>query len=297
MAKPFFKYLGGKRHLLNIISEKIQEIKNIDTFYEPFVGAGAVFLDYIIKNPGKKVVINDINKNISSAYINIRDSKDDVIQSLTDRFNIFLRKKTDEKKKEYFYQVRESFWQDFIRKGDYGPSNTSTFLFLNKTCYRGVYRENSEGKFNVPYGDLLAKGAKKIDALINFANFNDLSKILQNVEVRNENFKDIFKCAKKNDFYYLDPPYFEINLGKSFSKYDKSSFGICEQFELRGCLELIHKYNAKFLLSNRFEEGFLKNLFTYRYQRDDFDYQIVESTHAISNKKKKKVDEILIYNY
>ena len=70
MAKPFFKYLGGKRHLLNIISEKIQEIRNIDTFYEPFVGAGAVFLDYIIKNPGKKVVINDINKSLFSNLIN-----------------------------------------------------------------------------------------------------------------------------------------------------------------------------------------------------------------------------------
>lgn len=272
-ATPFIKWVGGKKRLLNEL--KIFFPEKYNKYYEPFLGGGSVFFNFSPKN----ATIGDLNKQLINCYLTIRDNFDELKEKLLELQN----KNTSEE----YYELRKEF-----NKLKQDNSNiiyvSALFIYLNKAGYGGVYRENSKGGFNVPYGKY-----KSLN-LYDEKKFIEIKKVLENknINILNSDYKDIIKDAKKGDFIYLDPPYYKENK-TSFTKYQKQDFNEDNQKELFNLLNSLDKKGVYFLLSNSNTE-FIKSLYK--------NYNITEVSvgRHINNKKKtiqKKNNEVLIYNY
>ena len=212
-TRPFLKWAGGKRQLLPILTSFIP--KKYDTYYEPFVGAGAV----LFALQPEKAVINDNNKDLINCYIVIRDNLDELITDLEKYKN----------EEECFYRIRdldrnESFF-------DMSPiEKASRTIYLNKTCYNGLFRVNSQGHFNVPFGKY--KNPKFVDVEVLKSIQQYLIK--NSVTILNCDFEEAVKDAKKGDFIYFDPPYHPISKTSSFTGYSVNGFGEAEQVVTKG---------------------------------------------------------------
>jgi len=272
-ATPFVKWVGGKKRLLNEL--KIFFPEEYNKYYEPFLGGGSVFFNFSPKN----ATIGDLNKQLINCYLTIRDNFDELKEKLLELQN----KNTSEE----YYELRTEF--NKLKQYDSNIIYVSAmFIYLNKAGYGGVYRENSKGGFNVPYGKY-----KSLN-LYDEKKFIEIKKVLENknINILNSDYKDIIKDAKKGDFIYLDPPYYKENKS-SFTKYQKQDFNEDNQKELFNLLNSLDKKGVYFLLSNSNTE-FIKSLYK--------DYNITEVSvgRHINNKKKtiqKKNNEVLIYNY
>tara|TARA_B100000029_G_scaffold430411_1_gene441362 strand:+ start:4682 stop:5569 length:888 start_codon:yes stop_codon:yes gene_type:complete len=234
--KPFVKWAGGKTQLLNVLLEKIPQ--KVNTYYEPFVGGGAVFFS-LISNPEfkiKNVVLNDFNCELIETYRIVRDELDDLINYLTPIATKYLAGNT-EQRKIFFYKVRSSVPDGRVEKA-------ARLLFLNKTCFNGLYRVNQKGEFNVPHGRY--KNPKILDVeLLTLA-----SHALQNTELICGDFEDSYKKAKKGDFVYFDPPFFPLSSTSSFTSYTKGSFGRVEHLRLKWSIDRLRENNVAMMLSN-----------------------------------------------
>ena len=276
--KSFLKWVGGKTRLMKKLEEYIPN--NYNTYYEPFLGGGSVFFNFTPKN----AVISDLNKTLIDTYTTIRDDFDELFKHLQD-----LEKKNTS---ENFYKYREEF--NNLRSDEKKILESKTYIsalmiYLNKTGYGGVYRENQKGGFNVPYGNY---------KYINITDKENLLKVkesLNNVNLSCSYYSNILKKAEKGDFIYLDPPYHKENK-TSFTKYQKDDFDEEEQKKLASLLKKLDKRGVMFLLSNS-NTNFINELYK--------DFTIVEVTigRHINNKNKdsgiksKKNNEVLIFNY
>lgn len=228
--KPFVKWVGGKRQLLeqfksmNLYPPEKFEVKT-GRYFEPFVGGGAVFFDLL----PSKAFLSDLNNELVVTYNVIKNDVEKLIVSLK-------KHKID---KEYFLKVRA---QDINKLSDIATA--SRFIFLNRTCFNGMYRVNSKGGFNVPYGAYT--NPKICDA----ENLRRVSKALQNVEIKHQDYKAILKIAKKGDFIYFDPPYYPVSKTASFTSYTKEGFLDKEQLELRDAFVELSKKGCFVMLSN-----------------------------------------------
>lgn len=271
LVQPFLKWAGGKRQLLPEINKYIP--KKFNTYYEPFVGAGAVLFHL----QPKKAVINDINKELINTYIAIRDHVDELIES--------LRKHKNEK--EYFYKIR-----DLDRKKEYDNismvERASRIIYLNKTCYNGLFRVNSQGFFNVPFGNY------KNPNIVNEIVLRAVHKYLNsnNITILNVDFEEAVENAKKGDFIYFDPPYDPISDTSSFTGYSLYGFDKDDQIRLKNVFVELDKKGCKVLLSNSATD-FIKDL--YR----DYRIEIVYANRNINSiaSKRGKIDEVLVMNY
>ncbi len=228
--KPFVKWVGGKRQLLtqfrklNLYPPALFDIKT-GRYFEPFVGGGAVFFDLL----PKKGYLSDLNKELVTTYNVIKNDVDGLIKSLK-------KHKTD---KDYFLNIRA---QDPTKLSDLAVA--SRFIFLNRTCFNGMYRVNSKGGFNVPYG-------KYNNPLIcDEDNLKKVSKELQGIEIKHQDYKGVLEKAKKGDFIYFDPPYYPVSKTASFTSYTKESFLEKEQTELRDTVLELNKRGCFVMLSN-----------------------------------------------
>lgn len=275
--QPFLKWAGGKRQLLPQLREyypkDFDQEKN--TYFEPFLGAGAVLFDFAPKN----AVINDINKELINLYKVIKDKNK--IQKLINHLE------THKNTEDYFYDIRE--WdrlEGYEEREDW--EKASRFIYLNKTCYNGLYRVNSKGYFNVPFGKY--KNPDYVNESTLKAVHNYLIK--NNIQIKNDDFEKIVDSAKPGDFIYFDPPYDPLSKTSSFNSYQKESFGDKEQIRLRDTFVKLYNRGCYVLLSNS-NTQFINDLYS---GIPGVEIKEVYASRSINSKadKRGKIKEVLV---
>src|SRR3989339_359504 len=273
--KPFVKWVGGKRQLLAQFRRmNLYPPENFDPkksrYFEPFVGGGAVFFDLL----PEEGFLSDLNKELVTTYNVIKNDIEKLIVSLK-------KHKTD---KDYFLEVRA---QDPNKLSDVAVA--SRFIFLNRTCFNGMYRVNSKGGFNVPFG-------KYTNPLIcDEDNLRKVSKALQNIDIKHQDYKEVLKKAKKGDFIYFDPPYYPVSKTASFTSYTAESFLEKEQTELRDTLVELNKRGCFVMLSNS-DTPFINKIYS---GIKGVHINKVQAGRAINSNGsgRGKITEVLITNY
>lgn len=276
VPKPFVKWAGGKRQLLPILSQHIPQ--NFDTYFEPFLGGGAVLFHLIHQNLQLKCFASDLNSTLILSYITIRDRVDELIISL-EKHSENYSKNTE----EYYYQIRESNPKSQIDK-------VSRLIFLNKTCFNGLYRVNSKGKFNVPIGKYVNPN------IVNKENLLAVSDVLQSkgISIKCEDFTTALRRTQKDDFVYLDPPYQPVSSTANFTSYTNDNFSYKDQERLLAEFQKLDAKGCKIILSNSKSEEVL-DLFS---EYSDHIIEINTNRFINSNSKKRTGHtEILIKNY
>jgi len=297
--KPFVKWAGGKKQILKsihkILPNEIKDTKVIKKYFEPFLGGGAVFFYLLSKYKIKHAYLSDINKDLILTYNVVKKSPKKLIEELQILSDDFLPKTLDDRK-EYYYSVRNEFNKDIE---DFDPIiRASQMIFLNRTCFNGLYRVNKEGKFNVPIGSY------KNPTICNKNNLLNVSKALndiKDIKIVCDDYSKSKDEIDENSFVYLDPPYLPIK-ENSFTDYDSNGFGIKEQIELSDFCKNIDKKHAKFLLSNSNPKNSEnKGFFNEHYGLDKklFKYEEIDVRRSINSDKNKRgpIKELLIYNY
>lgn len=291
---PFLKWAGGKGQLLNKFEEMYpQELINgeIDTYIEPFVGGGAVLFDILQKYKVKKAVIVDLNKELVNCYRCIKADVKELIKHLKTLQSEFLSL-SDEKRKGYFLKVRKRYNKIHLN-GKYDFEKAADFIFLNKTCFNGLYRVNSKGEFNVPFGKY------KNPLICDSENLTLISNLLQNVEIRFGDYSICEEYVNGRTFIYFDPPYRPLIENSSFVGYDKSGFNDNNQKELAEFVKKLDKQNCLVMLSNSDPKNTNPddNFFDELYKGFEIDRIFAKRMINCQADKRGDITEIVIRNY
>ena len=295
-AKPFLKWAGGKGQLLSQLDQHLpDDLKEQEfTYIEPFVGGGAMLFYMLQRFPNiKRAVINDINTYLITAYRVIKDSSIELIERLSElekRYNALVG---DESKKEFFLKVRTKFNENKLDDID----RAKYLIFINRTCFNGLYRVNAKGKFNVPFGRYLHPTICNTEVLM--ADSRLLNQV--DVVILNGDYElTLGHIGDGLNFFYFDPPYRPLDATSSFNSYAKEVFNDDEQTRLRDfCAMLNQQPHIKWMLSNSDcsarnpEDTFFENLYS------DFNINRVQASRAINANpsKRGKLTELLIKNY
>ena len=226
-AKPFIKWVGGKGQLIeqldSLLPEGFENWEDV-TYIEPFVGGGAMLFYMLQRYPNiKHAVINDVNSDLTNLYWVVRDFPKALIKSLSYIEKKYFALESDEERRSFFLKRRD--WYN-AKNNDY-IENAALFIFLNKTCFNGLYRVNKKGLFNVPFGKY--KNPKICDS----ATIRKDSELLQRVEILTGDFEKTFDYAKGNTLFYFDPPYRPLTKTSAFTDYTKDSFNDDSQVRLK----------------------------------------------------------------
>ncbi|WFN33479.1 DNA adenine methylase [Methanogenium sp. S4BF] len=298
--RPFLKWAGGKTQLLEEFAKRIpKELKNgeISTFVEPFIGGGAVFFHFNHKFSFEECHIYDINEELILAYNVVKRDVDDLIECLCCLTETFLSK-DEEGRKEYYYSVRDEFnrTKQNINFENYSKAwipRACQFIFLNKTCFNGLFRVNSRGEFNVPFG------RHKNPKIVHLDVLRADSQILQNTKIHLGDFEKSSRYINKNSFVYFDPPYRPLSNTASFTGYSKDGFSDAEQKRLAKFFTKCDVKQAKLMLSNSDpqnicpEDDFFDVLYAkYKIER-------VSARRMINSdaSKRGEINEIIVMNY
>lgn len=273
LVAPFLKWVGGKRQLMPSIVEHLPKNINDYKYIEPFIGGGAVLFNLQPKN----AIINDFNEELINVYQVIKNNLDELIADL----------KKHKNEADYFYSIRS-----LDRNGEFkkltAVKRASRIIFLNKTCFNGLYRVNNAGEFNSPFGRY------KNPNIVNEPTLKAVNKFLNNnnIEINSGDYSEILKQADKKCFVYLDPPYHPISESSNFTGYVQGGWNIYDQIDLKTACDELHKRGVKFLLSNS-SADFIKDLYK------DYKITIVKANRAINSNgaDRGEVDEVLIRNY
>lgn len=292
MAKPFLKWAGGKTQLLNEIQKLLpKEIGNGRyTYAEPFLGSGAVLFWMLEHYPNlSNVVVNDINVDLINCYLSIRDDVEELVAILAKwekEYHALVDKK--ETKKAYYYNKRKQF----NKRQSERVMQSALFIFLNRTCFNGLYRVNRKNKFNVPIGSY--KRPRICDA----DNLRAVSKAISEVTFLNGDFEGVLKFVKGKALFYLDPPYKPISTTSSFTAYAKGPFDDQEQKRLKSFCDSLDAKGYKWILSNsdvKAKEP--ENLFFDELYAGFEINRVLAKRNINSNAKKRgKLTELLITN-
>ena len=291
MCKPFVKWAGGKSQLLNEI--RLKYPANIDKYCEPFVGGGAVLFDILETYNPKKVLINDINKELINTYCQIKNNVQDVIRVLKKWQSVY--NDISEEERQEIYNVKRANYNKLIFKCDDKDLvvKASLFIFLNKTCFNGLYRVNSEGLYNVP------KGKYKKPIICDETNLVKISELLKNVEIKCGDFEKCEKFIDSNTFVYIDPPYRPLTTSSSFTSYSKEQFDDNDQVRLGKFIDRLNDKGAKIVLSNSDPKNINKkdNFFDDLYQK--YNIKRINAKRMINSKgtSRGNVTELLVANY
>lgn len=274
--KPFVKWAGGKRQLISVLSSNLP--KNMGSYFEPFLGGGALLFHILSEKNNQSCVISDLNSDLVLTYTTIRDKPEELISSLKNH-----SKNYQKDSKSYYYNIRESSPRNAIEK-------TSRLLFLNRTCFNGLYRVNSKGKFNVPLGKYTNPN------IVNEENIRSVSQVLQSrkISISCRDFGSVLDEAKKGDLVYFDPPYQPISDTSNFTSYTNKSFTYKDLKRLAElCLNLDSK-NCYVMLSNS-NSLEVENMFKGK----QWNLQKIEANRSINSNSKKRTGhhELLIKNY
>lgn len=290
--KPFVKWVGGKGQLIYEIEKMFPANgeKVLTKYAEPMVGGGALFFSVLSKYQFEKLYISDINSELINTYIAIKQDVETLIERLNEMQMTFLP--LDENgRKYYYYNVRDKF--NIVKLSDSTSTEKAAyFIFLNKTCFNGLYRVNRKGLFNVPMG------AYKNPTICDVENLRNIHEALQNVTIVCGDYSLSKSFIDKNTFVYLDPPYRPISETSAFTSYNSNAFDDNEQIRLAKFIDEINTAGAKIVLSNSDpknvnpEDNFFDDLYkSYRIHR-------VSATRMINSnaKKRGKINELLICN-
>ncbi len=292
-AKPFLKWAGGKTQLINDIQKSLPNklVASDFTYIEPFVGSGAVLFWMLNNFPKlKKAVINDINEDLINTYKTIAIKPLELISNLEILQNEFHDLEGNEdNKKVYYYEKRELFNKRHLNQS----SQSALFIFINRTCFNGLYRVNKNNLYNVPMG-----GYKR-PTICDTQNILAVNKALQNVEILCGDYEATLKEAKTNSFFYFDPPYKPLSNTSSFNSYSKDEFNDEEQIRLRNFCSQLEKLGHKWMLSNSDVKGKDTNDNFFDDIYADFSISRVNARRCINAnpEKRGKLTELLITNY
>lgn len=299
-AKPFLKWAGGKGQLLNVIDSILPvELTNgsIEKYFEPFIGGGAVFFHLAQKFHFEEIYISDINRELIIAYKVIKKNVEPLIDALNNTEIEYLNLSSDERK-EYYYKIRyvfnhnmseinfDSFHSSWIER-------TAQLVFLNRTCFNGLFRVNKKGEFNVPYGKY--KNPKICDK----KNLLKVSNLLEFTTIKRGDFSIFTNIIDENSFVYFDPPYRPLNTSSSFTSYSMFFFDDAAQLRLADYYGLLDKKGAKIVLSNSDPKNINKEDHFFDNAYRGFNIKSVEASRNINSKgnKRGKISELLITNY
>ncbi len=274
LIMPVVKWVGGKRQLINELKKNTPT--KINTYYEPFFGGGA---NLFALQP-KKAVINDLNGDLITTYKVIKEE----VEKLIEELKVHEKNNTE----EYFYKIRDLDRQTSKYEKLTNVEKAARLIYLNKTCYNGLFRVNSLGQFNTPYGKYKNPNIVNevvLKAVSKYFNEND-------IKILNEDFEEVVKNAKEGDFVYFDPPYDPISNTASFTGYNEGGFDRNEQERLKKVCDELNKRKVKFLLSNSNTE-FIRNLYK------DYGIQTIMAKRSINSvgSKRGEVEEVLIKNF
>ncbi|WP_201782647.1 DNA adenine methylase [Calothrix sp. 336/3] len=300
IPKPFLKWAGGKSQLIEQISHFLPEALHrgaIKRYIEPFIGGGAIFFWLAHKYEIQELIISDINTELVVAYRTIQQSVDDLIEILSAIQTQYLSL-DDNQRRDYFYQVRQNFncrrTQIDLRKyNSHWVERTAQLIFLNKTCFNGLFRVNIKGDFNVP------SGKYRKPYIFDADNLQAVAQILQRTEILQGDFSQCEKFVDTQTFVYCDPPYRPISNTSNFTAYSQQVFDDDEQLRLRDFFQQLDDRGAFLLLSNSDPKNHNTedNFFEQAYQ----DYRIIRvkaSRNINSNAAKRNhINELLIMNY
>lgn len=293
-AKPFLKWAGGKTQLLNTIKSylplHIKSSKEVE-YVEPFVGSGAMFFWFLKEYPQtKRAVINDINPDLFKAYLIVKKEPENLIKVLSELQTKYYVLKTERERKEFFLAQRQKFNTRILDPLE----STSLLIFMNKTCYNGLYRVNRKGTFNVPFG--LYKNPKICDTKrILFC-----SQLLQKATVLNLDYSEILTYVNSpKAFFYIDPPYKPISKSSSFNAYANNVFDDSEQERLKKFCTHIDELGHSWLLSNSDVRNYDTNNDYFDNLYIDFTINRVKAKRNINSNSSKRgeIYELLVSNY
>jgi DNA adenine methylase len=275
--QPFIKWVGGKKGVLKQILPLFP--KQFNNYYEPFVGGGAVFFELFSRGllKDKKIILSDINSELINTYNVVRDNPHELILN--------LEKYKYQHNKEFYYKIR-----DLDRVEEYNKlsnlEKATRFIYLNKTCFNGLYRVNKKGYFNTPIGSYKNPNIADKYTLLN------ASEALQNATIKQHSFEEILKYTQKDDLVYLDPPYYPLNKTSNFTSYDSNSFLEDKQLELFELFCKLNNKNIKLIQSNS-DTDFIKKLYK------QYNIEIVNANRFINSKSngRGKINELLIRNF
>lgn len=266
--RPFVKWVGGKRQLLNVLHAAAPQ--KFNRYFEPFVGGGA----FLFSLQPEAAAISDINAELINTYTVIRDDVDALLRSLRMHKN----------EESYFYEIRS---RDLKKMTE--VQRASRFIYLNKTCFNGLYRENSKGQFNAPFGRYENPNiVDKENLLAVNRYFND-----NEIKIRCRNYQAVLDEAKAGDFVYFDPPYIPFSITANFTSYTGNGFGERDQKELASVFAELSKKNVWVMLSNS-NTPMIHELYK------GFDIQLVEAARAINckgDRRGKETNEVLVRGY
>ena len=289
-ARPFIKWVGGKTQLLPEIRQRYPE--NITRYCEPFVGGGAVLFDVLQTFHPNEVLINDINPELINLYENIRDNCDQLIQ-LLNQFQTEYQE-TPEADRQNLYLGKRTTYNHFIeeRNPEHNLEKAALFIYLNKTCFNGLYRVNRNGLFNVPFN------RAKNPLICDSENIRECSQLLQNVQMHVGDYSYCRDFIDENTFVYLDPPYRPLTESSSFTSYNENGFSDVQQIELGNFItEIAHK-GALIVASNsdphnaNEQDEFFDNLYA------DFNIERVQAARMVNSNARRRgpINELLISN-
>lgn len=273
--KPFLKWAGGKRQLIPQLEKYFP--KSFESYFEPFFGGGAAFF-HLAPVTG---YINDINSALSYAYKNLQSQVEALIKVLETIEAEYLLLSEDEQK-EYFYERRV----EYNHEAAHTLRKTALLIFLNRTCFNGLYRENKKGEFNVPFGK------HKRPTICDAANLRSVSTALKYVTVLNGSYEKAVASARAGDFVYLDPPYFPVNATSSFTSYSFDDFTKDHQEHLKQVFDELTERGCLVALSNS-DTPFIRDL--YKGYRQE----ILYASRSVNAKGdgRGKITELLVLNY
>lgn len=242
LIKPFLKWAGGKTQLLSEISQKLPQKKEANFIYlEPFLGSGAVLFWVLNTYPNvQRVFVNDLNKDLINSYKIVKFDVENLIQKLKIFQSEFHTLLTTEEKKIYFYEKRSLF----NNRASTAMEQAALLIFLNRTCFNGLYRVNKKNEFNVPMGSY------KCPKICDEDNLRNVSKALENVSILCGDFKETAKFANEQAIFYLDPPYKPVSNTSNFNSYAAIDFNDVEQRRLKSFCDVLTQKGAKWILSN-----------------------------------------------
>lgn len=273
LVAPVVKWVGGKRQLINELVQFLPKTA-FTKYYEPFLG-GAAMLFHL---QPKKAVVNDVNADLINMYQVIKDNVEELINELNLHPN----------EEQHFYDVRDWDRNKNIYDEKTNIEKAARLIFLNKTCYNGLFRVNNAGEFNTPFGHYANPG------IVNPPVLRAVSKYLQDNEITflSGNFSDALKNITEHSFVYFDPPYDPVSDSSSFTGYSKGGFGREQQESLKEVCDNLTKQNIKFMLSNSATD-YIRNLYK------DYNIHIVQAKRAVNSVASRRgfVDEVVVTNY
>lgn len=276
LIMPIVKWVGGKRQISQEITSRLPKDfnKNINTYIEPFFGGGAILFEL----QPKKAIINDINKDLITTYNIVKSKVEDLIVDLKGHINTA----------EYFYKIRDIDRDSESYQKTTDVKISSRLIYLNKTCYNGLFRVNSLGQFNTPFGSYKNPNIVNeavLRAVSNYFNENDIT-------FYNQDFSEIVGLAKKGDFVYFDPPYAPISDTANFTGYNEGGFDLDAQRRLKSVCDELHSRGVYFMVSNS-SSDFIRNLWS------DYNIITIKANRSVNSDPTKRgsVSEVIIRNY